>query len=99
MGPQSGGRIALDILRQQREELENYFGSINELKQGLIKEIPEKPATLYWYEMVKSTGLPLVSGGLLDQPHFWLLQWSLVESVLGMFEAVEAQSEKMNLRN
>jgi hypothetical protein len=95
VGQLVGGRLLRDILETLRKELEDYFGSINELKQQLRKDLLPKPAALEWYELVKSTGLPLVEGGLLDQPHIWLFQWELVDSVATMYAEVDQMNQKM----
>jgi hypothetical protein len=73
-----------------------YFGSINEFKQGVLKEekVPPKPVELLTYERIKSTGLHLYAGGLMDQPHIWLMQWEMVEAVLLMWEVINRQSEQ-----
>ena len=91
-----GGSIVEDILRELRAELEEYLGSVNELRAGLRTTIPPKPAALYWYEMVQSTGLHLVSGGLMDQPYIWLRQWELVEGVKKLFEEISRQKNSMS---
>lgn len=90
-----GGRRVRDILKTLRQELEDYFGSINELKDGLRKDLLPKPAELSLYEMVKSTGLPLVAGGLLDQPHIWLMQWEVIESVKSLYDMLDEQAQRM----
>ena len=38
----------------------------------------EKPEALILYEQVTSFGLPLVSGGIMDQPHIWLQEYYVV---------------------
>jgi hypothetical protein len=59
------------------------------------QDVPAKPAALRKYELVKSTGLHLVSGGLLDQPHIWLMQWEVVDSVTKLWDAIDAQGRAM----
>jgi len=44
---------------------------------GLNPGIPKKPAALVFYEQTKELGLPLVEGGILDQPHIWLEQYAV----------------------
>jgi hypothetical protein len=46
-----------------------------------VAEIPEKPEALVLYKRCKSTGLPLVEGGVSDQPHIWLEELSVIVSV------------------
>lgn len=90
-----GGRRLEEILIRQRDELENYFGSINELRAGAlaIDKVPPKPAILRAYELVKSTGLPLVEGALMDQPHIWLRQYELVDATKKMWDAINALAD------
>jgi hypothetical protein len=45
---------------------------------GLKAEIPEKPEAQLLLEMIQTTGLPLVDGGLIDQPHIWLQELAVV---------------------
>ncbi len=91
-----GGRRLAEILARQRAELEDYFGSLNELRAGAlsIEKMPPKPAILRMYELVKSTGLPLVEGALMDQPHIWLRQYEMVDSTKTMWDAINAMAEK-----
>jgi len=44
------------------------------------------------YERCRSTGLPLVAGGVLDQPHIWLLEWSVIEQQIAIMESVPGAS-------
>lgn len=91
-----GGRFVRDTLKTLRTELEDHLGSINELKNGLRKDVLPKPETLRRYELVKSTGLPLIAGGLLDQPHIWIMQWEVIEAVLEIFKAQEEMARQMS---
>jgi hypothetical protein len=88
-----GGRRVRDTLEKLTQELEDYLGSINELKDGLRKDLLPKPAELILYELVKSTGLPLVQGGLLDQPYLWLRQWEIIETVKKVYSALDKQAQ------
>ena len=77
--------------------MQDYFGALNELKQGLaVKEIPERPDALMRYEQCKSTGLPLKSGGLQDQPHIWLMEWEVVDNTKRIMTAVKPKPEKQD---
>ena len=91
----SGGRRLEEILERQRAELENYFGSINELRAGAlaIEKVPPKPAILRMYELVRNTGLPLVEGALMDQPHIWLRQYEMVDATRKMWDAINAMAD------
>lgn len=54
-------------------------------------DLPEKPEELRLYELAKKTGLPLVAGGLLDQPHMWLDAIELIESIQKIY-TLQAQT-------
>lgn len=53
---------------------------------GIAIKLAEKPAELVLYEQCKASGLPLVSGGLLDQPHMWMEMYTLIESIQKLYE-------------
>lgn len=73
-----------------RDELEEYFGGINELRMGASVELPVRPAELTLYQQCKSANLPLIAGGLLDQPHMWLDIVELIESIQKLY-TIEGQ--------
>lgn len=76
-----------------REKLENYFGAINEARMGVLTgDFPEKPEELRLYELSKSTGLPLVVGGLMDQPHMWLDQIEMIENIKKLYD-IQARTD------
>ena len=43
---------------------------------------PKKTDVLVTYEMCIKQRLPLVAGGLMDQPHFWLLEQEVIEQTI-----------------
>ena len=61
---------------------------------GVRTRAPLKPKILAAVEMVERFGLPLVAGGLMDQPHIWLLQMDLVNGVRDLFKAVNDLASK-----
>jgi hypothetical protein len=92
-----GGSIVGGYLDDLANGVRDYFGALNEIKQGLQGvKIPERPEALIRYEMVKSTGLPLKSGGLLDQPHIWLLEYDCVDNIKRIMTAVAPKKENKN---
>jgi len=77
--------------------LTDYFGMLNQLRAGLkvrVEERVEKPVELIKYEQMKSTGLPLLAGGIQDQPHIWLLQIRVIENVVEVFRQLEEASRR-----
>lgn len=59
---------------------------VSEVAPGSTLEIPELPEAVIYYLKMKATGLPLVSGGLINQPHIFLEELKVVS------EAYELQS-------
>ena len=51
-----------------------------------VGEFPDKPEELRLYELTEKTGLPLVAGGLLDQPHMWLDAIEMIGSIRKIYE-------------
>lgn len=82
----TGAELVEQKLEELRAELQNYFGLLNEImlmnavaKGSNSNKKPRKPEALWLYEQCKQTGLPLVSGGVLDQPHIWLQEYMICE--------------------
>jgi hypothetical protein len=42
------------------------------------------------YEQCRDMGIPLVTGGLMDQPHIWLLEASVVKQETELLESLFA---------
>ena len=80
-------RIELDKLRN---EIRNYLGTLNEILMGLKPDtVVEKPEALALYDKCKMVGLPLVAGGLMDQPHIWLKEFEVCEQEVARFQTAE----------
>jgi len=92
MGWADGGSLVAGKLEKLRDEIREYYGLLNELKAGLKVDFPEKPEAMTLYERCRSTGLPLVAGGVLDQPHIWLLEWSVIEQQIAIMESIPGAS-------
>jgi len=43
------------------------------------------------YEQCEAMGIPLVQGGLLDQPHIWLMEYGIVKHALLIWEAMQSR--------
>jgi hypothetical protein len=79
----SGGRFVAGKLTELEEALIDYFGAQNMLTEGMVVDpMPEKPEALTKYEQCRDLGVPLVAGGLQDQPHIWLLEIGVIRNVL-----------------
>jgi hypothetical protein len=85
-------------LKKLQDDIIEYYGALNEVKAGArgAGKLPPKPDAMILYEKCKSTGLPLRAGGLLDQPHIWLLEWEVVDNTV---KAMERLSEAQNNDN
>lgn len=85
-------------LKELESALREYFGALNEIKMGLtVKNMPPKPQALTWYERCKVLGIPLVSGGVSDQPYIWLQELAVVIEQKTFFELLEKrQSQEEN---
>ena len=65
-------------------EILNYFGVLqeamltSEVAPGSTVEVPELPEAVIYYLKMQATGLPIVSGGLINQPHIFLEEIKVV---------------------
>jgi hypothetical protein len=66
-----------EALGKLREELQEYYGALEGLKIGFQTAIPDKPDALILCDQIKEMGIPLVAGGLMDQPYIWLLEYRI----------------------
>lgn len=99
MGWTAGGSKLEGDLQDLRRALEDYYGVLNAVKMGAATEIPEPPEALVRYRQCQITGLPLVAGGLMDQPHIWLMEMSIVIEVTQLFERLAAQEAAQEQAN
>jgi hypothetical protein len=69
--------------------LYDYYGALSELRVlsesqphlASTVKIPDKPDTLVLLEKCQALNLPLLAGGLMDQPHLWLDEVAVVREV------------------
>ena len=89
-----GKRIVRDRLDEIQNEVQEYYGLLNELRMGARSSIPAKPEILVLYENLKLFNIPLVSGGYQDQP--WLLTRMLlvVKNTVDMMERLQSINDK-----
>lgn len=62
-------------------------------------DVAEKPYELKKYEQMKETGLPLVAGGVQDQPHIWLAMLGTIRNTLKIFAATNRTPEQQSEEN
>jgi hypothetical protein len=89
-----GGRIVQERLEKIKEELQEYYGLLNELQMGVTTKPPQKPNCLEVYDLYESIGLPLVAGGLLDQPHIWLMEYQTTKNQKELLEMILSAAKK-----
>jgi hypothetical protein len=93
MGRCIGGSVVEGKLNELRVALQEYYGGLNELKVGLRKEPPEMPEALKLWKKCKKLGIPLVAGGVLEQPHIWLLEVGVVTEVEELYSIINAAAD------
>lgn len=94
------GGIALgETLQELEDALVEYYGTLNEIRSGLRTQPAEKPYELILYEQMQEMHVPLVAGGLLDQPHIWLQQYAVVRNVKALFEKLAEQQSIADMVN
>lgn len=87
-----GGIILGGALKELEDALVEYYGTLNEVKHGLNAQPNEKPHELILYEQMQEMHVPLVAGGLMDQPHIWLQQYAVVRNVKALFDNLAQQT-------
>jgi hypothetical protein len=55
---------------------------------GMSSKGIHKPEVLIRYEQVRAMGIPLVAGGLVDQPYLWLKEFAIITQIVQVFEAI-----------
>jgi len=91
-----GGSTLAEKLDELRNYLLDYYGSLNEyLTSGNLTNvvIPEKPEALLRDEQCQALGLPLVAGGVLDQPYIWMQELGIIREIQAIFRALEEKNK------
>lgn len=74
---------------------------LNQLRAGL-RVAPEerfsKPDELKKYEQMKALGIPVWAGGVQDQPHIWLLEFSVIDNFVRLQETLNRASQQAQLQ-
>jgi hypothetical protein len=82
-------------LEQLRNEIRDYYGALNEIEMGLKPaKIPEKPEALVLYEQCQAFGIPLVQGGVRDQPHLWLMEYAVCAQERELWQALREANRR-----
>lgn len=93
MGRNGGGRALAEKIDALREAMHEYFGALNEIKMGLTAKVPERPMAYDLYIKTKKLGIPLVSGGLIDQPHIWMMELGAILETEQIYLSLEAMAD------
>ena len=94
MGRNAGGKVVSDGLETLRQTLYEYYGAINEIEAGIFdkkQSMPEKPEALIYTEQMIELGIPLVHGGVLDQPYIFMQEYKICIEVKRLFERLNQQ--------
>ena len=67
---------------------------MNEVRAGIRSKVPYKPEKLRVYEAVKESGLPLLAGGLMDQPYIWIAIFEVVNQEITLHDILESASKQ-----
>lgn len=87
-----GGSALARGLELLEVALQDYFGTLNEIEQGLNVDVPVKPEALVYWEMMQFSNLPVVSGGLIDQPHIFQREMIIVANQVTLNERLRRLS-------
>jgi hypothetical protein len=53
---------------------------------------PIKPVAYILYEQCKELNLPLTEGGIMDQPHIWLMQWAVCMQRESLWRSIDERN-------
>lgn len=82
-------------LKELESSLREYYGALNEMKMGIRDKMPPRPKALVIYEQCQELGLPLVSGGVVEQPYIWLQEVATIVEQRTLFEILEKRNQQM----
>jgi hypothetical protein len=90
-----GVEVLSEKLAELRQELDSYFGMLAQFKEGIHpKVIIEKPIALIYLEQIQMLGIPLVEGGVLDQPYIFMQEMAVCAEVVAIYAAQEKANKK-----
>ena len=90
----SGEKLLIsDHLEAIRSEIREYYGQLNEVKLGARSKAPERPEEFVQYEIMQRFNLPLVAGGLMDQPWLWLQTQQIISEEIELQRILENASK------
>lgn len=84
----AGGIILGELIEDLENRIDEYFGSVNEIRLGFRKVAADKPPELILYEQLIELQIPLIEGGLMDQPHIWIIQYATCKNRTAMWRSI-----------
>jgi hypothetical protein len=81
-------------LKELESSLREYYGALNEMKMGIRNKMPPKPRALKVYEQCQELGLPLVGGGVIEQPYIWLQEIATIIEQKTLFEILDERNRQ-----
>lgn len=89
------GKIALaQKLDALARAVEDFEGALNQKAMNLPVEIPEKPEAMILDEQIRSSGLPLLPGGVMDQPWITMKEIQTVRNMRELYAVLRKQQEE-----
>lgn len=92
----AGGIALAQGLSDLEEALGDYYGTLNEIKLGLTAKPPVKPQALIYAEQMQLLRIPLVQGGILDQPYIFMQEYKIVSDFQKLHQLLEAANNESN---
>jgi len=92
----AGGIILSEKLNELEAALREYYGAINEIRMGLRAKVPKKPDALVMHEKCKALGIPLVEGGVMNQPYIWLQELAVIIEQETLFALLEQKQREQS---
>jgi len=88
-----GGSRLARALSDLTDALGDYYGQLNEVRLGLSDQLPSKPEAMVLHDQMQEFGIPIVDGGLLDQPFIFMMEYHTVRNMKQQMELVNKSSE------
>lgn len=61
---------------------------------GATGKVPIKPDFLEKYEIIRDLRMPFVSGGYIDQPALWILEFRTIDQEVKLMEIINNNANK-----
>lgn len=83
-------------MQKLADEIDEYRGGLNEVRLGArsVNKLPDKPEALILYEQIKEMGIPLVDGGIVDQPHIFMEQYAVCSTRTKLWDMLDRRAQE-----